>query len=151
MIRSRFWTPLALAAAGFALAAFAAPAPQATPAMLIHKSPTCGCCSKWVDHVKAAGFVTQVHDMADVDPVKDRHRVPRDLRSCHTALVGNYVIEGHVPADLVQKLIREQSKLAGLAVPGMVTGSPGMEGAWKDPYDVISFDRAGKTAVHAKR
>lgn len=152
MIGSRLLTVLSLAGAGLVLAASAAPAPQAKSVVVIHKSPTCGCCSKWVDHMKAAGFATEVHDMADVEPIKNKHRVPADLRSCHTALADGVVIEGHVPADLVKKLLAERSKSTiGLAVPGMVTGSPGMEGAWKDPYDVISFDQAGKTAVYAKR
>lgn len=143
---------IGLAAATVVLAAFSRPTVrQSPPVMLIHKSPSCGCCAKWVDHMKAAGFATKVHDMDDVDPIKDQNKVPVALRSCHTALVGGYVIEGHVPADLIQKLMREQSKRAGLAVPGMVTGSPGMEGLTKQAYDVVSFDGDGKTGVYAKR
>jgi len=99
----------------------------------------------------AAGFDVIVHDMEDVEPIKDKNHVANNLRSCHTALVGGYVIEGHVPADLIKKLISEKSTLAGLAVPGMVTGSPGMEGGAKQAYDVVSFDQNGKTGVYAKR
>jgi hypothetical protein len=120
--------------------------------MVIYKSPTCGCCKKWVDHVKAAGFTTEVHDVDDVTPIKKKHGLPDELASCHTALVEGYVIEGHVPADLVQKLLKQKPALAGLAAPGMPMGSPGMEvGGQKDPYDIIAFDRKGKTSVYARR
>ena len=120
--------------------------------LVIYKSPTCGCCSKWVDHVKAAGFETQVHDVENMGTIKSRYGVPADLSSCHTALIDNYVIEGHVPADLIQKLLKEKPEVAGLAVPGMPAGSPGMEmGTAKDAYDVLTFTRKGKTAVFARR
>jgi len=119
--------------------------------MIVHKSPTCDCCAKWVDHAKAAGFTPQVHDMPDVEPIKSKNRVPERVWSCHTTLVGGYVIEGHVPLDLVQKLLKEKPAILGLAVPGMVAGSPGMEGGAKEAYDVVSFDKDGKTAVYARR
>ena len=152
MTRIRVSGSIGVAAAAFLLAAVPRSAvnQQAVP-VTVHKSPTCGCCAKWVDHAKAAGFQTTVHDMADVDPIKDKNGVPGSLRSCHTALVGGYVIEGHVPADLIQKLLKERPAILGLSVPGMVMGSPGMEGAGKEAYDVVSFDKDGKTAVYAKR
>lgn len=152
MTRSRFAAVSGLAALLLAVAAFARPSVrQQGPAVIVHKSATCGCCTKWVDYMKSEGFQVTVHDMDDVEPIKDQHHVPGDLRSCHTALVGGYVIEGHVPADLIQQLIKEKSTLAGLAVPGMVAGSPGMEGGTKQAYDVVSFDKNGKTGVYAKR
>ena len=120
--------------------------------MVVYKSPTCGCCKNWVDYVQANGFATEVHDLEDVAPIKQKHGVPAELASCHTALVANYVIEGHVPTDLIQKLLKETPAIAGLAVPGMPVGAPGMEiGARKDRYDIIAFDRQGKTSVYASR
>src|SRR5262245_13349501 len=145
---------VALATTALTAAAFS-PTPaavQARPvAMTVYKSPTCGCCRKWVDMMKTAGFAVTAHDIDDVEPVKDKQHVPGDLRSCHTAVVGGYVVEGHVPADLIHKMLREHPRIAGLSVPGMVTGSPGMEGGTREPYDVVSFDAAGKAAVYAKR
>jgi hypothetical protein len=140
-----------------------APAPQATQAaaqpakgppvrMVVYKTPTCGCCRAWVDHVQAAGFQVEVHDMPDVAPVKAEHGVPGHLGSCHTALVDGYVVEGHVPADVIRRLLSERPQVAGIAVPGMPAGSPGMEmGARKDPYDVIAFARDGKVSVFESR
>jgi hypothetical protein len=124
---------------------------QAAPAMVVYKDPNCGCCKLWVDHVKAAGFAVSVRDSSDVASVKKRQGVPPRLYSCHTAIVGGYVVEGHVPADLVQRLLKEKPKLVGLAVPGMPAGSPGMEQGSKEPYEVLTFDAAGKTTVYAKR
>jgi hypothetical protein len=120
--------------------------------MVIYKSPSCGCCKKWVDHVEANGFDTEVHDVEDVGVIKQKHKLPADLASCHTALVGGYVVEGHVPADLIHKLLKDKPALAGIAAPGMPVGSPGMEmGARKDAFDVIAFDLKGKTSVYARR
>ena len=120
--------------------------------MTVYKSPSCGCCKSWVTHMQGAGFTVKVIDMDDLTAVKKNAGVPQKLQSCHTALVGAYVIEGHVPADLVKKMLNQKPQITGLAVPGMVTGSPGMEmGESKDPYDVIAFDRTGKTSVFAKR
>jgi len=127
-----------------------APATSHQATMAVHKSPTCGCCAKWVDYMTTAGFKLNVHDMDDVDPIKDQQHVPSALRSCHTSMYGGYVFEGHVPADLIQKVLKEHPKIAGLAVPGMVAGSPGMDGA-PQPYQVIAFDKDGKTSVYAKR
>ena len=121
-------------------------------AMQVYKSPTCGCCGKWVDHVKAAGFAPEVHDVADLSPVKTNGGVPPDLQSCHTAIIGGYTIEGHVPADVIRQLLAEKPRIAGIAVPGMPIGSPGMEvGARKDAYEVIAFTKDGNTSVYARR
>ena len=124
----------------------------ALPPMTVYKDPNCGCCAEWVSHVRKAGFVVTVRDTADMSSVKASFGVPSALESCHTARVGAYAIEGHVPADLIQKLIREKPVARGLAVPGMPQGSPGMEqGAPKDAYEVLLFDKAGKTRVFASR
>ena len=146
---------LSLSLLAFVLPSTAQPARPRTPAvtaMQVYRSPTCGCCGLWVDHVKAAGFSPVVHQMEDVSPVKVKGGVPGDLQSCHTALIGGYVIEGHVPADVIQQLVTEKPKIAGLAVAGMPVGSPGMEqGARVDPYQVIAFTKDGKRSVYAKR
>ncbi len=120
---------------------------QQPPKVDVYKDPTCGCCSNWVTHMKKRGFDTTVTDVRDIAAVKAKYDVPNQLRSCHTALVGGYVIEGHVPATDVQRLLKQRPKVVGLAVPGMPTGSPGMEGQNGRPYDVLTFDAAGKTTV----
>ena len=138
------------------------PAPQAVVAqaaqgapvrMVVYKSPTCGCCSAWVDHVKEAGFEVEVQDIPNVTPIKNEHGLPQHLASCHTALVDGYVVEGHVPADIIRRLLAERPQVTGIAVPGMPAGSPGMEvpGGRKDPYDVIAFSRDGSVSVFATR
>lgn len=118
--------------------------------VVVYKSPTCGCCKAWVKHLRDNGFEVEVHQRYNVEPVKDEMGVPKPLRSCHTAKVGGYVIEGHVPADLIVQLLEEKPAAAGLAVPGMPMGSPGMEGPRKDPYDVILFGDQG-SRVYARR
>jgi hypothetical protein len=118
----------------------------------VYKSPTCGCCKAWVEHLQQAGYRVEVHDTADVQPVKNALGVPGALASCHTAHVGGYAIEGHVPADVIARLLREHpSDVAGLAVPGMPAGSPGMEGMGTEPYDVVAFTKSGATRVYASR
>lgn len=127
-----------------------ATAGDATP-MLVYKDPGCGCCEKWVGIMRASGFGVSVRNTADMESIKRRYHVAPELASCHTALVAGYLIEGHVPADLIRKLLREKPALAGLAVPGMVTGSPGMEGPTPQPYQVVGFDATGRTTVFARR
>jgi hypothetical protein len=121
------------------------------PVMEVYKTATCGCCGKWVEHMKAAGFTTRVTDLEDADlqKLKGRHGVPDSAKSCHTARVGGYTIEGHVPASEVKRLLVEGRKVVGLAVPGMPLGSPGMEvqGVKPHPYDVLTFDASGNTKV----
>jgi hypothetical protein len=126
---------------------------QAKPVPItVYKSPTCGCCAKWVEHLQAAGFRPEVHDETQMDAVKTKVGVPADLRSCHTAIVDGYAIEGHVPADVIRKLLEERPKVAGIAVPGMPVGSPGMEsGDQKTPYDVVAYTKDGTTSIYAKR
>jgi len=118
----------------------------------VYKSPDCECCKKWVELVRPLGWIVDVKNEEDMDKVKNRARVPRALRSCHTAVVGRYVFEGHVPIDLV-KTFMERPRFAGLAVPGMPIGSPGMEvpGQPADRYQVIGFYPDGRTFVYATR
>jgi hypothetical protein len=118
--------------------------------MTVYKSPSCGCCKAWVSYMQAQGFTADITDMNDLSEIKRSLGVPAKLESCHTALVGAYVIEGHVPADLVKKILSEKPQIVGLAAPGMPADAPGM-GSGKTPYEVISWDKGGKTSVFAKR
>ena len=120
----------------------------------VFKDPNCGCCKSWVQHMRDNGFqVTAIDEPARVlDSIKTAHGITDATASCHTAEVGNYVIEGHVPADLVQKLVREHpADVVGLTVPGMVTGSPGMEGDAPEHYTVLAMMRDGTTQPYAQR
>jgi hypothetical protein len=110
----------------------------------VHKDPTCGCCSGWVEHLQKAGFGTKVLETRDLDAVKRRLGVPDDLAACHTAEVAGYIIEGHVPAAALKRFLAEKPNAAGLAVPGMPIGSPGMEGGSAEAYDVVMFGPAGQ-------
>lgn len=139
--------------AGFA--AFAAPLPPraAEDVVRVWKSPTCGCCSAWVAHLEENGFVVEATNVADadLDGIKDRLGVPPALRSCHTAEIGGYLIEGHVPAADIALLREFAPAVAGLAVPGMPVGSPGMEmGDEVEPYASIAFDADGPVGVFAR-
>ena len=117
----------------------------------MYKDPGCECCVRWIKHLSANGFVATARDSTDMASVKRTMGVPDELQSCHTAVVRKYVIEGHVPADAIKKLLAENLAVMGLAVPGMPMGSPGMEGATKQPYNVLAFERDGKTRVYMKR
>lgn len=119
--------------------------------IVVYKSPACGCCNKWVNHLKQHGFNVEVHDHDDMNPIKVDRGIPRHLQSCHTAVVDGYIVEGHVPADLITRLLQERPQVKGLAVPGMPMGSPGMEGPRKDSYQVLTFQEDGKTNVYANR
>lgn len=117
----------------------------------VYKSPTCGCCTDWVDHLEDNGFKVEVTETNDLNPIKIDAGLTPSLASCHTAFVGDYVIEGHVPANDIHRLIAEAPKVKGLAVPGMPAGSPGMEvGDRKDPYQVLMFNESGQTKVFAE-
>lgn len=126
-------------------------AAQTKPALTVYKDPNCGCCAKWIDHMKANGFTATVRDTSDMNAIKAKHHVGDDLRSCHTTLVGDYVIEGHVPASDVRRLLAQKPKgIVGLTIPGMPASAPGMDMTPFKPYDVLTFDTTGKTAVFAK-
>ena len=119
----------------------------------VYKTPTCGCCTLWIDHLRASGFVVEATDLPDLRTLKAMNGVPNELSSCHTATVDGYVIEGHVPASDIRRLLAERPKIAGLAVPGMPMGSPGMEhpdATRHEAYDVIAFggqDGGGQDGV----
>jgi hypothetical protein len=132
----------------FTSAAWAGPA---APVIDVYKSPTCGCCVKWIDHLKANGFTVRSHDTRDLTQHKQRLGIPAGYESCHTAEIGGYVIEGHVPARDIKRLLKEKPQARGLSVPGMPIGSPGMEqGSHKDPYEVILLDKNGAPRVYSR-
>jgi hypothetical protein len=128
------------------LSAGAAQAAEVT----VYKSPTCGCCTSWIKHMEANGFKVKAQNVMDIEAVKRRYGVTPNLASCHTAIVDGYVVEGHVPASDVQRLLRERPKVKGIAAPGMPQGSPGMEGPYKQPYETVTFDESGRTKVFAR-
>ncbi len=122
----------------------------ALPVITVYKSPTCGCCQGWVEHLQHNGFRVEVVEMTDRSAIAEGRGVPRDLGSCHTGVVGGYVVEGHVPAADIRRLLEEAPEAAGIAVPGMPVGSPGMEqGDRVDAYDVILIGRDGSRTVFA--
>lgn len=123
------------------------PAPRIT----VYKDPQCGCCANWNDAMRKAGFVIDVRDTANLQSVKASLGVPEALSSCHTGVVGGYLFEGHVPPDLVQKVLRERPALVGLFVPGMPAGSPGMEMSNPERYDIIALGRDQRRTVYATR
>lgn len=116
--------------------------------MTVYRSPTCGCCGKWIEHVKQNHFAIKDIVSDDMQAIKKKYGVPENLASCHTAIVDGYVIEGHVPAADIEKLLQTKPKVIGISAPGMPMGSPGMEmGGRADDYDVVSFDSAGSVQV----
>jgi hypothetical protein len=120
------------------------------PQIEVFKSPDCSCCGAWVEHLKAAGFPVKVQEMPDTSVVRKRHGIPDEFASCHTGVVAGYAVEGHVPAEDVKRLLARKPRAAGLSVPGMPVGSPGMEvGARKDPFKVLLIDKAGRSSVFA--
>jgi hypothetical protein len=128
------------------------PAPAALPLGVVHKSPTCGCCTAWIEHMRKAGFPVEVHNENDVEPIKRRVGVPAGKGSCHTAEVDGYFVEGHVPAADVKRLLAKKPDARGLTAPGMPVGSPGMEmpGGSTQPYAVELVKRDGSTEVFAR-
>jgi hypothetical protein len=138
--------PVALAGLVLGKAAFA----QTKEAITVYKDPSCTCCHKWVEHMQANGFVATVTD-GEMSPVKSRFKIPPALESCHTTIVRGFIIEGHVPAADVKRLLTEKPKgVVGLTIPGMPASAPGMDGRPFRPYEVLSFDSTGKTTVYAK-
>ncbi len=132
----------------FSFTLFGASLPEVT----VFKSPYCGCCGQWVKHMQKNGFKVHVILKKDMDSIKRKFDIPMRLSSCHTAIIGKYIIEGHVPADVIKKFLAQSPDyIRGLTVPGMIIGSPGMEqGGVKIPYNVLTFDEYGKTTIYAK-
>jgi len=144
---------IAIAGLGLGVAAQQKPAAAAPQKVTVYKTLSCGCCRLWVDHMKASGFDVQSMDVsaADVRAVSKAAGLPEDGTSCHTAKIGNYVVEGHVPASDIKRMMKEKPAIAGIAAPGMPMGSPGMEqGGAKQAYDVVAFTKDGKITVYSK-
>jgi len=121
---------------------------KATVPATVYRSPDCSCCGGWIDHLKAQGFEVKDFPTPEIEGVKQKYNVPANLTSCHTAIIDGYVIEGHVPADDIKRLLQEKPNWLGLSVPQMPMGTPGMEiGNQKDPFTVFSFDRKSRVAV----
>ena len=129
-----------LAASLFSVITFSA----ATTTVEVYKSPTCGCCEKWVDHMRDHGFAVKTHDVGNKE-IRKKMGMSESLGSCHTAVVNGYVFEGHIPAPDIKRFLRERPKALGLAVPDMPHGSPGMEGSRVDPYSVLMVKERGDT------
>jgi hypothetical protein len=144
---------LAVALAGTPALLAAQQAQRALPAMTVYKDANCGCCTAWIEHVEKAGFTVTARNVPDLNAIKRELGVAPRLASCHTGVLGKYLVEGHVPADLILKLWREQPAGRGLAVPGMPIGSPGMEvpGVAAERYQVLLFAADGTTSVFATR
>ncbi len=123
----------------------------AAPEILVYKGPQCGCCDKWAEHLEEAGLKVTVEEIENIQPIKAKYGIRPELSSCHTAVVEGYAIEGHVPADEILRLLKERPEVAGLTVPGMPIGSPGMEEGPAEAYNVLTFDSSGNTAVFARR
>lgn len=137
--------PASVALAGLLLWSVAsAPRAYAEPATIqVYKTPTCGCCQGWVDHLRASGFEVAVQNLDDLTAIKRMAGVPERLQACHTATVDGYTIEGHVPAVAIERLLSERPEIDGLAAPGMPQGSPGMPSPTPERYDVMAFDGDG--------
>ena len=135
-------------------AAGATAAGSATQLVTLYKNPSCACCAEWADHLRENGFQVEIKQAGwDLMKIKSEHGVAPQLASCHTALVGDYVLEGHVPADVIRKLLSEQPQIRGLAVPGMPAGVPGMPDAGpdRDPYEILAIQPDGGTELYATR
>jgi len=151
MSKQIFWRNLiagAMLAGLLPQVAFSDPGQLVAPKPItVYKSPSCGCCSKWVSHLQDNGFDVNAINRNDMNSVKSEVGIPRQLASCHTAVVGGYLIEGHVPAADIRRLLKERPAVAGLTVPGMPMGSPGMEGARQDAYKVLTFTKEGDSSI----
>ena len=151
MLRITGLAAIASLSTALAIAAEPRQGNPAQPRITVYKNANCACCKGWVDHLRRHAFIVTTKDTSDLAPVRSSARVPADHRSCHTAFVNGYVIEGHVPAEDIKRLLAEKPKVAGLAVGGMPIGSPGMEvGNRKEAYAVVAFNRDGTTRVFAK-
>ena len=121
--------------------------------MTVYATPTCGCCAGWIEHLRANGFTVDVVYQDDLSGIRGEHKLPQALGSCHMGVVDGYAVEGHVPADVIHRLLREKPEVLGIAAPGMPVGSPGMESpdGRVDPYEIFSWDESGPVAVYEYR
>ncbi len=138
-------TAVAAAGAAWGLGLFGG-APAVAEEVVVYKSPSCGCCQGWIGHMRDNGFRVSVHNVEDVEPYRLKIGVPDALMSCHTALVGGYAVEGHVPAASILRLLAKRPAVKGLAVPGMPASAPGMDSPENEPYTVLAFDATGRTS-----
>ena len=129
---------------------FFSAAPAVAEEIVVYKSPSCGCCGNWVKHIRQSGFDVVVKDLDDMDTIKRQAGIPEELQSCHTASVGGYLVEGHVPASDIKRMLTERPAIKGLTIPGMPASAPGMDAPGKVPYTVLTFDAKGKTGVYSK-
>ncbi len=143
--------PLLLAAGSLLTGPLNCPLTAAEPAMTVYKTKTCGCCGKWVEHLRANGFTVNIKEVEGTEEIRRQFGVPDQLASCHTGVIAGYAVEGHVPAADVRRMLKEKPKGKGIAVPGMPLGSPGMEqGPRKDPFSVVLFGDKGGPVVFQK-
>lgn len=147
--RRVFWLLGSGLAAGLAVLAGRplSAAARTLPPMTVYKDPSCGCCGIWTKYLQARGFKVRVVKTEDMEPIKRRAGIPGDLESCHTAILGGYVVEGHVPAPAIAKLLKQRPDVLGIAVPGMPAGAPGMPAVSPEPYQVIAFSADGSQRV----
>lgn len=117
--------------------------------VVMYQNPACGCCGEWAKHMEREGFEVEIQKTAELNRIKEREGITAETAACHTAIVDGYVVEGHVPVRDVKRLLLERPDVLGITVPGMPAGSPGMEGPRSDSFDVLTFDKDGKTAVYA--
>ena len=151
MVSRRFAlkVPLALMGAALLTQPLQALAAGSTDQVNVWKTPSCGCCHEWVAHLRKSGFEVVTHDVEDTAPIRQKFGLHAKFGSCHTARLGRYVVEGHVPAQELRRLLRERPRALGLAVPGMPTGSPGMEmGDTRDAYDVLLVLANGNSRIY---
>lgn len=147
--RSALRLPVAIVGAAVLSHPLRALARSGPPQITVWKNPDCGCCGEWVAHLRNNGFEVVTHDVKDTAPIRQKLCFPDKFGSCHTAQLGNYVLEGHVPTEELKRLLREKPNARGLAVPGMPVGSPGMEmGSTRDAYDVLLVLKDGNSRVY---
>jgi hypothetical protein len=125
------------------------PSPTEAEEVFVYKDPSCVCCGRWIDHMRQNGFSVTVSDVDDMTPIKFKMGVPEAMESCHTAQIGDYVVEGHVPADDIKRMLRERPAIKGLTVPGMPMSAPGMDSPDNEPYAVLAFETTGRSRVYA--
>jgi len=123
---------------------------KSLPRIVVYKSASCGCCDKWVSYLKENGFIVETHTTNEMETIKSQYGIAPKLQSCHTSLIGGYVIEGHVPVEAILKLLDEKPEIKGIAVPGMPNGSPGMEGGYKEAYTVYAYTENGDSKEFMK-
>jgi len=152
-VRTAIWglASIGLLATLFAGLTLLSPDAESGPLITVYKSRSCGCCAKWISHLQQNGFQVVVKNHNDLPAIKKQHGIKPELRACHTGLVGDYLVEGHVPADVIKRLLKEHPDIKGIAVPGMPVGSPGMEGPNPRPYKILAFDTKGNTSVYDAR